>query len=104
MSRPSGWSPHITSSINWFTRSGGESSMLLISSMITWRSRSISSAVEARAGEHVGQHVERQGEMLAGHDGEIVGILASGRGVQRAADALDGLRDFLRAAAACACP
>ena len=71
--------------------------MLLISSMITWRSRSISSASKREPVSISVSTSRARAKVLAGHDGEIVGVLAPGGGVQRAAQPLDRLGDFLRA-------
>ena len=56
--------------------------------------------VERALGENVGDDVERQVDVLAQHAGEIGGLLDAGLGVEVAADVLDRLGDFARAATA----
>ena len=59
--------------------------------------------VELAVGEDVGEHVDREIDVLAQHMGEIAGLLRAGLGVEVAADILDRLGD-LRARCAGACP
>ena len=56
--------------------------------------------IELAVGENVGEHVEREVDVLAQHTGEIAGLLDAGLRVEVAADVLDRLGDLARVAPA----
>ena len=67
---------------------------------MTFFSRSSSSGIEAAVAIDVGEHVERQADILLQHMREIAGLLDACLGVEIAADVLDRLGDLARVAAA----
>src|SRR6266478_4091176 len=84
MSRPSGWSGHMTSSKRFCTKSCGWSWYMRSSSRITDRSRSTSAGASLEF------------DMLGRHTRPVGGQLLVGGGVDETADTLDRVRDLLR--------
>ena len=85
------------------TTSSGSSSCIAISSRITSRSASTSSAREQRAGDHVAEHVDGQRQVLVEDPGVEAGVLLGGEGVELTADRVERDRDVQRRALA-RCP
>ena len=85
--------PELSVKSSW-TRSSGVSSTILISSSTTFFSRSMSSAANAGA-DDVGEHVDRQRQVLVEHLDVVAGVFLGGERIHLAADGVDRLRDVL---------
>ena len=78
-----------------WTRSSGVSSTILISSRITFFSRSISSAANAGRSTMSDEHVDGQRQVLVEHLDVVAGVFLRRERVELAADRVDRLRDVL---------
>ena len=100
---PAASRPRPASAKRLCTTSSGSSSCIAISSRITSRSASTSSAVISRGGDHVAEHVDGQRQVLVEDPRVEAGVLLGGEGVELTADRVERDRDVQRRALA-RCP
>ena len=96
ISRPSGPSPNIACWKRIWAYSAGSSRYERISSTMTARSWSISWSAQHRPDDELRDHVDRALRLADRDPDPVDGRLAIRRGVEAAADALDGLGDGAR--------